>query len=154
MKRLKLLCVDDDAGMRELYQSMFASHGYDVLLAASPRQALELLRSRNAGIDAIISDYEMPEMNGAELAAVVKRSHRRLPFIMISGSPRDLEQTANVVDATIPKGWPVSQLMDQVAKVVASCRTPRLADYLSLGSALAGAASVAFLLSRLLITRA
>lgn len=152
MKPLTLLCVDDDSAIRELYGLMFRTQGYEVVLASDPRQALDVLRSRRKTIDAVISDYEMPEMNGAQLASVVKRIRPELPFIMISGSPRDLGEMTCFVDATIQKGCPVRELIERV-EVALSPHPSRLAEvsgYLSLGSVLAGAASAAFLLSRLL----
>lgn len=152
MKRDTLLCVDDDAAIRDLYQAMFATYGYEVRLAANPRQALELLQGQSDKVSAVISDYEMPGMNGAQLAAAVKRSHPDLPFILISGSPRDLKEAASLIDVSIPKGSPIKDLIEQVELALAPRRAASnpLAPYLSLGSALAGAASVAFLLSRVL----
>jgi CheY-like chemotaxis protein len=152
MKRPKLLCVDDDSGIRQLFRSMFASYGYDVVLASSGRQAVKLLEDGHQEIKAVISDFEMPEMNGGELAEIVKRKYPSIPFIVVSGSPEDLERVSSQVDATIQKGCPVRNLVEQVDIVLANSH-PALSSfstYVSLGSALASAASVAFLLSRLL----
>jgi len=151
MPRPRLLCVDDDSGIRELYHALFSSHGYEVVCAETPGQALTELRSQTAPFVAVISDYEMPGMNGLQLAAIVKRSHPGLPFILISGSPRDLAEASAMVDATMEKGCGIRELVDGVETVLAA-RVPVVtarSGYLSLGSALAGAASLAFLLSRL-----
>ena len=69
MNRPTLLCVDDDPGIRELYETMLGTYGYEVLVAEGGLQALNLFRSKKKEIDAVISDYEMPGMNGAQLAA-------------------------------------------------------------------------------------
>ena len=85
MKTRALLCVDDDLGILEFYETLLASEGYEVLLARDARQALELFDARKDEISAVMSDYSMPEINGLELAAELKRRDPRLPVILISG---------------------------------------------------------------------
>src|SRR6266496_1782019 len=85
MKNSTLLCVDDDLGILEFYETMLGSNGYHVLLAQDGRQALAVFQEKVKEIDAVISDYEMPGMNGIELAAELKRYNSSLPVIMISG---------------------------------------------------------------------
>jgi CheY-like chemotaxis protein len=53
------------------------------LLAEGGVQALHLLRKQVFA--AVVCDYEMPGMNGGELAAEIKRSRPRMPFLLISG---------------------------------------------------------------------
>jgi PleD family two-component response regulator len=69
MKSSTLLCVDDDLGILEFYETVLGSNGYRVLLAQDGRQALAVFQERVKEIDAVISDYEMSGMNGIELAA-------------------------------------------------------------------------------------
>src|SRR5207247_11400656 len=93
MHRPTLLCVHDGPGIRELYEAMLGTYGYEVLVAEGGLQALNLFRSKRKEIDAVISDYEMPGMNGAQLAAELKRCDPEIPVIVISGSLPILEQT-------------------------------------------------------------
>ena len=86
MNRPTLLCVDDDPGIRQLYEAMLGTYGYEVLVAEGGHQALNLFRSKASEIDAVISDYEMPGMNGAQLAAELKRCDPEIPVIVVSGS--------------------------------------------------------------------
>src|SRR5438034_6129844 len=62
MKNSTLLCVDDDLGILEFYETMLGSNGYHVLLAQDGRQALAVFQEKVKEIDAVISDYEMPGM--------------------------------------------------------------------------------------------
>jgi CheY-like chemotaxis protein len=110
MKRLTLLCVDDDPRIRDLYEVLLGSHGHEVLVAGSGHQALQLFHSQEEEIDAVISDYEMPEMNGIELAAELKRSNPTLPVIMVSGYDLPGDQKP-FVDAGVPKGAPVERIL-------------------------------------------
>ncbi len=82
----KLLCVDDDPAIRDLYKLLFSGYGYDVVVAADGRQALNLFHPEK--IDAVVSDYEMPGMSGEELAASIKRRSRKIPVILVSGASR------------------------------------------------------------------
>src|SRR5437870_1176750 len=60
MKNSTLLCVDDDLGILEFYETMLGCNGYHVLLAQDGRQALAVFQEKVKEIDAVISDYEMP----------------------------------------------------------------------------------------------
>jgi DNA-binding NtrC family response regulator len=126
MNRPTLLCVDDDAGIRELYEAMLGTYGYEVLVAEGGLQALNLFRSRTKEIDAVISDYEMPGMNGAQLAAELKRYDPEIPVIVISGSPA-LEEIPYFVDAAVPKGASVEKIVDHIEVLLEARRTGRIA---------------------------
>src|SRR5439155_19916919 len=84
MKNSTLRWLDDELGILEFYETMLGSNGYHVLLAQDSRQALAVFQEKVKEIDAVISDYEMPGMNGIELAAELKRYNSSLPVIMIS----------------------------------------------------------------------
>ena len=108
----KLLCVDDDLGARQFYQRILEAHGYKVLLAESGEQALQLLRKQV--VAAVLCDYEMPGMNGGELAAEIKRSRPRIPFLLISGHESVLDDPPQGVDCTLEKGVPLNRLLEVV----------------------------------------
>ncbi len=154
MERHTLLCVDDDPGICELYEALLGSQGYEVLVADGGREALKRFHCKDKKIDAVIADYDMPEMNGAELAAELKHCDPGLPVIMISGCLPVLEEQ-NFVDAAMEKGAPVEKIVDQVEILLASHRAGRTAvpgsRFLPLGSALAGVvATAAFVLAKFL----
>ncbi len=150
MKRPRLLCVDDDPGIREFYQTLFGAHGYEVVLAGSGRQALKIFHARKRPIDAVITDYEMPEMNGPELAAELKRTHPALPVIMVSGSRPVIEEAPHFVDAALAKGAPVRQILDEIEGLLAAAGPgASWSRYLPLGEALAVAAGAVLLVNRI-----
>jgi len=66
-KASKLLLIDDSPFFRNMLQPLLAAAGYDVTLAGSAREALDL-REAGKQFDIIISDIEMPEMDGIEFA--------------------------------------------------------------------------------------
>jgi len=114
--------VDDDPGIRELYAAMLGTYEYEVLVAEGGHQALDLFRSKVKEIDAVISDYEMPRMNGAQLAAELKSYDPDIPVIVISGSLPILEQTPYFVDAAVPKGASVEKIIDNIEALLEARR--------------------------------
>jgi CheY-like chemotaxis protein len=152
MTRHALLCVDDDPGIRQLYELLLGSNGYEILLAADARQGLHLLRSRNHGVDAVITDYEMPGMNGVEFANEVKRRYPDLPILMMSGSAPSDEETMVSIDATLPKGTSVHKIVEQIEQLLVHAhQVPPipLSRLMPLGSVLAGVAVIGFLAPKL-----
>jgi len=94
---VKLLLVDDSATMRKIVIRSLAQAGFEpevVLEAGNGAEALEVLKSNE--VDLILSDINMPEMNGLELLEKVKAdaSHSNTPVVMVTseGSPTIIEQ--------------------------------------------------------------
>jgi CheY-like chemotaxis protein len=114
MKALTVMCVDDDAAIRELYGALLGQNGYEVIAANSGRHALHVFESKEKEIDAVILDYEMPGMNGLELATWLKQRHPKLPVIMISGSHPEPQEMAPFVDAALGKGVPLRHILDRL----------------------------------------
>jgi signal transduction histidine kinase/DNA-binding response OmpR family regulator len=79
-----ILVVDDDPNIRSLLQQELTEAGYSVRLAEDGRRALTLIREEIPGL--IILDVMMPEMNGFDVAAVLKSdpSTMDIPIIILS----------------------------------------------------------------------
>jgi CheY-like chemotaxis protein len=88
----KILLVDDETRLGEIYNDILASRGFSVHTAPDGREALTLLR-RNS-YDLLVTDIEMPEMGGEELFRHVQINYPRLPVMFITGMRQqdDLEQ--------------------------------------------------------------
>ena len=61
----RVLVVDDERSMRELLSIVLRRDGYEVLLAADGKVAIETLKRER--IDVLITDIRMPEMNGVDV---------------------------------------------------------------------------------------
>jgi signal transduction histidine kinase/DNA-binding response OmpR family regulator/ligand-binding sensor domain-containing protein len=79
-----VLVVDDDANIRSVLQQEFTEAGYPVRLAENGRKALDMIRDEQPGI--VILDVMMPEMNGFDVAAVLKNDPATMdiPIIILS----------------------------------------------------------------------
>src|SRR5438132_6247323 len=78
-----LLCIDDNQSSLNICKIILEDFGYKVLTASSAREGLEIFASHV--IDAVILDYQMPEMNGELVAAEMRRTKPRVPILMLSG---------------------------------------------------------------------
>lgn len=78
-----ILVVDDNPGVRTSLQMTLEKQGYQVMLAADGREALELVRSDH--IRVMIADLKMPGMDGLELLRAAKRLDPRLEVVVITG---------------------------------------------------------------------
>jgi chemosensory pili system protein ChpA (sensor histidine kinase/response regulator) len=106
----RLLLVDDSVSVRKAVGQMLGRHGYEVTAVADGEEALEALRL--ASFDAVLTDLEMPRLNGYELIEEIRRGPRggELPIVVITtragGKHLDL---AHRLGATACFGKPFDQ---------------------------------------------
>ena len=82
-RKATLLCVDDDVQCLTVRRLLLEAHGFDVVTSINPKQSLRLFRAKR--FDAAVVDFQMPEMNGAELAKEMKSARSDVPVVMLSG---------------------------------------------------------------------
>lgn len=99
----RILAVDDMRSMRELVKSVLEKRGHEVFIHESGDKALEF--ARNSTVDLVISDINMPEMNGVDLVAHLRElpSYAKTPILMLTTeSTPDKKQSARLAGAN---GW-------------------------------------------------
>lgn len=79
----RILVVDDEPSMREYLEILLSRDGHDVLTAHNGRDALERFRASD-DIDLVLSDVRMPEVDGRELARVVKRLRPDVQVVLLT----------------------------------------------------------------------
>ena len=80
----KILVVDDNPDIADLYASILSDAGYEVICAANGKKAVEQLGS--AHFDLLVTDLVMPEKEGLELIRECKKIRPELKIIAVSGS--------------------------------------------------------------------
>lgn len=97
-----ILCIDDDPKGLAVRKMLLESQGYEVVTASSGREGLALFASRPAVV--VVLDYAMPEMNGAEVAAALKRLDPEIKILLFSAYVDLPEEVLRWVDAYVIKG--------------------------------------------------
>jgi DNA-binding NtrC family response regulator len=85
------MVVEDEAAIRQLAEKMLEALGLAVIVAGTPRQAIDTAERYNGRIDLLLTDVVMPEMNGRDLAAEIRSLYPELKVLFMSG------YTANVI---------------------------------------------------------
>lgn len=121
-RRRRILVVDDSPLTRELIANLLEAVGYDTVIASDGAEALEVLDSHP--VDLVVTDLEMPGVDGLELARRLKGHpiHSRLPVVILTtrGGEEDRRRgLAAGVDGYITKGDLVRQdLVDVVRRLL------------------------------------
>ena len=111
----RILYVDDEPGLLEIGKFFLEEDGqFNVDTITSASTALTLLDTKT--YDAIISDYEMPKMNGIEFLKTIRSSGKAIPFILFTGRGREdvvIQALNEGADFYLQKGGePVSQFTE------------------------------------------
>lgn len=114
-ERIRILCVDDEEIPRTLRKLILQKQGYDVVAAASGKEALQLLDL--GGIHLVLSDQMMPGMTGTELTKSIKSTRPTMPVIIVSGV-NEIPPDAIFADRFVSKVEGPGPLFEAVADVL------------------------------------
>src|SRR5215469_7254471 len=114
--RPTLLWIDDFAPALSLYKVMLEGLGFRVLTASSGRAGLRIASANR--IDLVVTDYEMPEMDGEEVAVAIKGLNPGIPVLLFSGSALVPRRMKHLVDACCDKAAPRSQLLGTIHRLL------------------------------------
>ena len=121
-----VLVVEDEHGSAEVLQFLLQAEDYRVAVASNGRDGLALIdRERPA---AILSDFLMPDVSGAELGFAVRvdPSLDDVPFVMLSGTSESVVRETFVdYDAFVKKPYQSQALMRVVAELLGHGRPAR-----------------------------
>ena len=114
----RLLLVDDEPALLQAITEILQQHKYTVFTAHSAKQALELLESKN--IDMVISDIIMPEMDGYQLADIIKQKYPQVKIQLASGfsDDRHLNRESDELHKTLlHKPYQSSKLLKRIREL-------------------------------------
>lgn len=120
--RRRVLLADDSLTTRTLERNILESAGYEVMTAPDGRAALEMLEKH--GADLVLSDVEMPEMDGLGLVAAIRASarFRALPVILLTAldAPDHRQRGLDAgADAYLVKGaFDQSRLLETIRQLL------------------------------------
>ena len=123
-----LLWIDDYKPGLELYRAMFESQGYQVYTASSGEEGVRLAISLR--VDVVVTDYEMPDMNGDAVTEKIKAANPNIPVVLFSGSTFVPNRVRRLADAVCDKAGSRDQLFSTIHRLLrrkrASSLQPRL----------------------------
>lgn len=117
---IRVLYIDDEPSLLTLTQIYLKEEAnLDIETASSAITGLDLLRTRN--YDAIVSDYDMPEIDGIEFLKQVREFDIAIPFIIFTGKGREevaIEALNNGADFYIQKGGEPHTIFTELANAI------------------------------------
>ncbi len=114
---MKILVVEDEEGLRLLYEEELKAEGYEVLTAQNGREALQHLERVKP--DLIILDIVMPVMDGMEALGRIVGKERNIPVIINTSYPGYREDFMSwAADAYVMKSTDLQELKDKVRELL------------------------------------
>jgi CheY-like chemotaxis protein len=124
----KVLLVDDDVSVLRTLSKLLKHFRFDVVACSDSTCAMEQLSQRN-DIAMLLCDYEMPEINGVELAQAAKSKNPAMPVFVLSGCHPPAISSAPW-DAWFLKGTPVTELVRKLNKALPVVNCPSLEGHI------------------------
>jgi CheY-like chemotaxis protein len=116
-ERLALI-VDDVPSIRTYLRVLLQRAGFAVLEASDGREGLDRVHSVGGALDLLVTDVQMPVMDGLALAAAVRADFPRIPIILVSGYAGGVETDLPMVR----KPFGRETLLAAIADTMAQCR--------------------------------
>ncbi|NIC00780.1 response regulator [Halobacterium sp. R2-5] len=131
---IRVLHVDDEPGFAELTADFLEREDERFAVETATRTSAALEYLADHGVDCVISDYDMPEMNGIEFLETVRESFPELPFVLFTGKGSE-EVASDAISAGVTDYLQKQQgtdhyalLANRVRNAVRQSRTERVAE--------------------------
>jgi CheY-like chemotaxis protein len=110
----KILIADDNKMISQALRLLFESRGYEVTVANDGKEALERFERDKQDLGFVIVDYNMPHLNGAEVARKIRSSLPDIPIVLASSSAQELRgkpKIRSLFDAIFDKPFMIKELL-------------------------------------------
>jgi two-component system, cell cycle response regulator CpdR len=119
----RVLIADDEASMRALVARAIAMDGHETVTAQDGAEALEILTREGGAFDLLLTDIQMPIMDGIALALSAARDFPGLTILLMTGFADQRERASNlnaIAHDVITKPFSVADIRTAVADALAS----------------------------------
>jgi CheY-like chemotaxis protein len=115
-----ILVADDDVSVRDVTAATLVGHGYRVLAASDGTEALALFAPRNLEVRAVVTDLDMPSLDGTALAKVVHALNPSVRVLTVSGSSdlEELRRRTPEFSQFIAKPFTASMLLEKIGEML------------------------------------
>ncbi len=115
----KILIVEDEENLRELYAEDLEESGYSVEKAMNGKEAMDLVRK--GGFDLVIMDIRMPEMDGIETLGKIITMEKKLPVIIYTAYSNYKSNFMTwTADAYLTKSSNLDELKNKIKELLAA----------------------------------
>jgi DNA-binding response OmpR family regulator len=111
-----IVVAEDDEMLRYCTVRLLAEHGYKIIEARDGAHALELLEQCDDVVHLLVTNYDMPRLNGVELARRLRRKHERLMVLLISGQTPAVDPSEDI--EVLPKPYNQAVLSAKVRELL------------------------------------
>src|ERR1700748_3079688 len=122
----RVLIADDEASMRALVARAIAMDGHETVTAQDGAEALEILTREDGAFDLLLTDIQMPIMDGIALALSAARDFSQLTILLITGFADQRERASNlnaIAHDVITKPFSVADIPTAVADALGARKT-------------------------------
>ena len=119
----RVLIADDENSMRMLVARAIGMDGHDIVTAQDGAEALEILTREGGAFDLLLTDIQMPIMDGIALALSAARDFPELTILLMTGFADQRERASNlsaIAHDVITKPFSVADIRTAVADALAS----------------------------------
>jgi len=119
----RVLIADDEESMRALVARAIAMDGHDIVAAQDGAEALEILVRDSGAYDLLLTDIQMPVMDGIALALTAARDFPKVTILLMTGFADQRERASNlnaIVHDVITKPFSVADIRTAVADALAA----------------------------------
>jgi CheY-like chemotaxis protein len=123
IRMARVLIADDEESMRMLVARAIGMDGHTTVTAQDGAEALEILAREDGAFDLLLSDIQMPIMDGIALALSAARDFPRLTILLMTGFAEQRERASNlnaIAHDVISKPFSVAQIRAAVADALAA----------------------------------
>jgi len=113
---MKLLIVDDDTNIQRLYKEELEEEGYNVVIAGTGKEALEMFERENP--DIVTLDILMPDIDGISLLRKMKEQRPNIPIIMSTAYDYRDDFAVWASEAYIVKSSDLAELKSTIKKLI------------------------------------
>ena len=116
-----ILLVDDEITLLRATHEVLKLSGYQVISAANGQEAQLFFNQHQARLDLVITDLDMPDMDGVALMMALRHEKPQLKIIIISGNIELIENTNHPLhqaDLVLAKSFRLTRLLEAIAMLL------------------------------------
>ncbi|MCK5426400.1 MAG: response regulator [Thermodesulfovibrionia bacterium] len=113
---MKILVVDDDQHIQRLYKEELEEEGYEIIIASTGNEALELFEKENP--DIVTLDILMPDIDGISLLRTMKEQNPKIPIIMSTAYDYRDDFAVWASEAYVVKSADLNELKNIIKKLI------------------------------------